>query len=379
MTLSEIRRRHSELFRPRAAIYWSDLALSAAIAWLAFALACTRPSFWSWLGLSLVSGIALWRAAYFIHELSHLKRGALPGFELGWHVLVGIPLLLPSLMIDEHRLHHAKSTYGTARDPEYADVPRWSPWKMLGSVLVLAVVPPALVLRWGFLAPLGWFIPPLGRLLAKHASTLQTNPEFRRALPKPEARRRWFVQELVALAFVWSVAIAWLYRLPTFVLLEWWVVASVALMLNQVRTLVAHAYAGDGRELSIEEQILDSTTVGGNPVLNAWMLPVGTRYHALHHLFPSLPYHSLGELHRRLSRELEPSHMYLRKEPKTLSALLRGLLTKEYTPEGEPLDLCPLDAPAHPGGRGAGNRSGSALGAHGSTAERAGPDVAAAR
>jgi fatty acid desaturase len=28
--------------------------------------------------------------------------------------------------------------------------------------------------------------------------------------------------------------------------------------------------------------------------------PVGLRYHALHHLLPSLPYHSLGEAHRRL-------------------------------------------------------------------------------
>ena len=35
-------------------------------------------------------------------------------------------------------------------------------------------------------------------------------------------------------------------------------------------------------------------------LLSPLWAPVGLRYHALHHLLPSLPYHSLGEAHRRL-------------------------------------------------------------------------------
>jgi hypothetical protein len=34
--------------------------------------------------------------------------------------------------------------------------------------------------------------------------------------------------------------------------------------------------------------------------------PLGLRYHALHHLFPSLPYHALGTAHRRLIVALPP-------------------------------------------------------------------------
>ena len=40
--------------------------------------------------------------------------------------------------------------------------------------------------------------------------------------------------------------------------------------------------------------------------------PVGLRYHALHHLLPSLPYHSLGEAHRRLSAHLGAGSTYAR-------------------------------------------------------------------
>src|SRR3546814_17099824 len=38
--------------------------------------------------------------------------------------------------------------------------------------------------------------------------------------------------------------------------------------------------------------------------------PVGLRYHALHHLLPSMPYHSLGEAHQRLSRHLGLAKTY---------------------------------------------------------------------
>jgi fatty acid desaturase len=45
--------------------------------------------------------------------------------------------------------------------------------------------------------------------------------------------------------------------------------------------------------------------------------PVGLRYHALHHLMPRVPYHSLGEAHRRLVASLpadSPYHQAARRE-----------------------------------------------------------------
>jgi fatty acid desaturase len=53
----------------------------------------------------------------------------------------------------------------------------------------------------------------------------------------------------------------------------------------------------------VTAQYLDSTNVPDGFLPYLWA-PVGLRYHALHHLLPSLPYHSLGEAHRRISGAL---------------------------------------------------------------------------
>jgi fatty acid desaturase len=69
--------------------------------------------------------------------------------------------------------------------------------------------------------------------------------------------------------------------------------------------------------------MFDSTTIPGRPLLTELWAPLGQRYHALHHLMPSIPYHSLGIAHRRLMRNLPPDspcHQTLR--PSLLAALV---------------------------------------------------------
>ena len=79
----------------------------------------------------LVAALALYRALLFIHELTHIHRDALPGFRLAWNVLVGIPLLTPSFMYEGvHTLHHARTRYGTAEDPEYLPLGLMKPWTL---------------------------------------------------------------------------------------------------------------------------------------------------------------------------------------------------------------------------------------------------------
>jgi fatty acid desaturase len=58
------------------------------------------------------------------------------------------------------------------------------------------------------------------------------------------------------------------------------------------------------------EQMEDSINITGQAWLTLLLFPVGLRYHALHHLFPSLPYHNLGKAHRRLSALLPPDAPY---------------------------------------------------------------------
>ncbi len=314
-----LRRRFAEQFRPNPLIYWPDMLGSAGAGWAAFALSVLADH-WAVAGAAgLVAAILLWRAAYFIHELNHLRLGALPGFAFVWHLVAGGPLLLPSLMIDAHVDHHRKTTYGTARDPEYCDVVEWSRGKMLLSVLLHALVPPLLVLRWAFLSPLGWISPSVRRFSVEQCSTLQSNHEFRRSMPKPAELRRWAIQEIGMAIFVWcaagGLAVTGQWRWAV----HWWAVMAMALMLNQVRTLVSHIYEGDGEPMSLEAQLLDTATLDGSALLTGWMTPVGTRFHALHHLLPTLPYHSLPLVHAALVAELGRDAPYQRTK-------FRGLL-----------------------------------------------------
>ena len=99
-------------------------------------------------------------------------------------------------------------------------------------------------------------------------------------------------------------------------------VFSVVALLNQLRTLVAHLWENDGQPMTVTAQYLDSVNVPPpSPFAELWA-PVGLRYHALHHLMPSLPYHSLGEAHRRLRVHLELGTTFWQANHKGMTPLL---------------------------------------------------------
>ena len=71
-----------------------------------------------------------------------------------------------------------------------------------------------------------------------------------------------------------------------------------------MRLLGDHHLASDGGELSFHDHVLDSCNYT-EPDLGVWLFcPFSIRYHALHHMFPSLPYHNLPAAHDYLSRDL---------------------------------------------------------------------------
>ena len=315
-----------DLQEARPGIYWPDLIASAAIGYggLVGAILLSPP--WLAVVAGVIGALGLYRALLFIHELSHIHRNALPGFRLGWNLLVGIPILMPSLMYENvHTLHHARTRYGTADDPEYLPLALMKPWSLPVFVLTALLLPVALLIRSALLVPLGAVIPPLRRIVWERFSALAINPAFRRAPAEGEFGRLVFWQELGASA--WAIALvsmsaAWGWR-PLLIGLA---VISLGALLNQVRTLVAHLWQNEGEAMTVTGQFLDSVNVPPPGRFAAVWAPVGLRFHALHHLLPSMPYHSLAEAHRRLHDHLGPAATYGRASYPGLAPLVGRLV-----------------------------------------------------
>lgn len=293
-------------------IFWSDFLFSAALGYAALAVAILAGPLWLKIVAAAVSVLALYRAGGFIHEVTHMKHSSVPGFRFGFNAVIGVPLLVPSYMYEGiHNLHHARTRYGTDQDPEYLPLALMKPWTLPVFILVSILAPFALLFRNAVLAPLSLFIPPLRKLVVERYSGLVINPAFRRRPAEGEARRNWIWQETAA--SIWSIALltgVFTGIIPLNAFLIFLGIVSAVAVLNQIRTLVAHLWENDGEPLSVTAQFLDSVNVPPPGLLPALWAPVGLRYHALHHLLPSVPYHALGEAHRRLSAELAPDSAY---------------------------------------------------------------------
>lgn len=294
----------------RPEIYWPDMLGSAALGYAALAGAILIGDPVAAVLSGVIAALALYRALLFIHELTHIHKNALPGFRLAWNLVVGIPMLTPSLMYEGvHTLHHARTRYGTVEDPEYLPLALMKPWSLPVFALVALLLPVGLLIRSAVLVPLGAVIPPLRRLVWERASALSINPEFRRRPPEGEFARQVFWQEVGASA--WALFVVWWSATHSWrPLLIGIAVVSLTALLNQIRTLVAHLWENEGEAMTVTGQYLDSVNVPPPAALAPLWAPVGLRYHALHHLLPSMPYHSLAEAHRRIVAHLGAGSTY---------------------------------------------------------------------
>jgi fatty acid desaturase len=318
-----------DLNAPDSRIYWLDFLASAAIGYVGLFMAIATSSVLPAMTAAIVAILALYRAGSFIHELTHIKRSSVPGFHRGWNAIIGIPLLVPSFMYEGvHNLHHARTRYGTAEDPEYLPLALMKPWTVPLFVLVSALGPVALFFRYALLTPLSLLFRPLRTLVVERYSGLVINPGFRRRHPEGEARSQWLWLE--AAACLWAIGlltavVAGIVPLRSFLIFLG--VASGVVVLNQIRTLVAHLWENEGEVMSVTAQFLDSVNVPPPALLPALWAPVGLRYHALHHLLPGVPYHALGEAHRRLSAAMAPESTYYRANYAGLPGLIVRLVS----------------------------------------------------
>ena len=171
------------------------------------------------------------------------------------------------------------------------------------------------------ITPLGVVFPGLRTYVWERFSALAINPAFRRRPADGEMKRRFFWQEVGASAWA-MVLVASVFAFGWHPLLVALAVFSLVALFNQLRTLVAHLWENEGEAMTVTAQYLDSVNVPPPAPLSALWAPVGLRYHALHHLIPSMPYHSLGEAHRRLRLHLESGTTFWQANHRGMTPLL---------------------------------------------------------
>lgn len=304
----------ADLFAPRPAIFWTDLALTTLASYATAAVYLRAPvGSPRQLIAFAVAGLAFFRLGTFIHEIAHVRKEAVKGFRTAWNLVCGVPFLMPHFLYSNHLDHHQWRRYGTRDDGEYLPLATGPARQLFYYALEVLLLPLFAVFRFLVLVPLSLVAPRFREWVLSRFSSYGSNFGYRRRLRASDPRGEWLVWELACFANVALGATLLLTGvLPWPQAVKAYLLAVYTIGLNWLRNLAGHRFLNDGRELDYFGQLVDSITVIGNPLWTELLFPLGLRYHALHHLFPSIPYHNLGKAHRRLMQLLPADSPYRR-------------------------------------------------------------------
>ncbi|MDZ4658322.1 MAG: fatty acid desaturase [Bythopirellula sp.] len=326
-SLSEARRIVGEFFTPNPWIYWPDFLASWTVGIACFQLVdfpqwVTADASWHWpirIVCFIVSALLIYRCSLFIHELVHIRAGEFNSFRFVWNLLCGIPFLIPTFVYYTHLDHHRRKHYGTKEDGEYIPLARLPAWQILFYLSQIFVIPFLAIFRFGVLTPLTWISPSVRNWVHRHASSMIMDPTYIRPLPTKKTLRIIRFQEVLVFLFIWFMALRLFWAggllfkepLPMSFLPHVYLTGVFIMGINALRTLGAHRWTHLGEhEMTFVEQMLDSVNYPKNPLIGGLWAPIGLRFHALHHIFPTMPYHALPEAHRRLIRDLPADSPY---------------------------------------------------------------------
>jgi fatty acid desaturase len=351
-SLSEARRIVGDFFRPNPWIYWTDFLVSWAVGVACYGLVM-HPELvsvnvaWHWpitIATFVVSSLAFYRSSLFIHELVHIRADDFKAFRFVWNLLVGIPFLIPTFVYYTHIDHHRRKHYGTKEDGEYIPLATMPTWQILVYLSQIFVIPIVAIVRWGLLTPLTWVSPRFRDWVHQHASAMIMDPKYIRPLPTNKVRRMIRIQEFCCFAFIWAVVARMTINYgvffkeplsPMFVV-QAYCTGVFIVTINALRTLGAHRWTHDGsREMTFVEQMLDSVNYPHHPLIGGLWAPIGLRFHALHHIFPTMPYHALATAHKRLMKDLPADSPYRRTEARSLREVIGTLWQRAAASQGQ--------------------------------------------
>lgn len=308
-----IRDADTDFFRVSPLRYWIDFLVSITAAYLAAGIYLAAPiGSWPQFAAFPIAAFWLYRMGSLIHEVCHLGAHEMPFFKATWNALGGIMTLTPSpFFTRHHRDHHSRRFYGTPEDPEYvANVMEGGNAASIAGYVLHVLAFPVLVFLRFLLVPLTFIHPAVREWTLRKASSLTLNRRYERKVT-PAERRVIFAVEIpcfLRAALIPALVLAGLNPWTRIPLL--YALAMATVLLNQLRQLADHHFEGDGSRVDMEAHILDSCNFTSNDPLTLLLFPFSIRYHALHHLFPSMPYHNLKKAHEYLSATLPADSPY---------------------------------------------------------------------
>ena len=320
-------------FAPNLVIYYLDFTLCCLIGNIFLILATQQPD-WSAAQAAcvIVSAFILFRATVFIHETYHLSK-SLKGFIWYYNLLHGFLHKIPYYGYTTHRYHHLPETYGTMNDPEYEVLGDKSKFYNLffAPLILMALQPVFMMVRWGIM-PL--FLPFIGKKarmgIYTYASALAMNIRYQRPAPSDVEKKDWYMQDACCLFYSAVTVVLFVAGyLPSNLLAIWYVSVYLISVVNYYRTMLNHRYFTGFDSTNHKQQVIDSITYVLTP-FNALFFPVGLGYHALHHMFPQIPYHNMGKVHNVLMHTLPEDHPYRVTLINSYRAGLRELLAKKF-------------------------------------------------
>lgn len=176
------------------------------------------------------------------------------------------------------------------------------------------------------MTPISFLKPSWRQWTLEHWSSFVIDLKYKRPLDGSEPRRLWaWIEVGCHIRAVALFAVCFLPFVPWYQFLLIYALAICILTLNHVRTLAAHNYRGDGEAMTHAEQLFDSNDISSRAPWTLALCPVGLRFHALHHLFPAMPYHNLERAHLRLMEKLPQDALYRHCVHPSLFSVLRQL------------------------------------------------------
>jgi len=311
-----------DLMEYRPWIYFADLTISAAVGYFAcweyFTVEDYSAAQLFWF---IVAGLALFRAGVFVNEIALMPEGRMRAFKAYWNLICGIPLLTPSFMYQparptdrEELARRAAAGLNSPPEPEETPTPR-----SLGSQALKVLAVPVLgVLRFVLLSPLLFLSPRhqswIMARLAMYFPGLRLSEVFGRGLAPTLGWKR-SIAELCCFGVMMFVIFAYADDIvPWSTFAELYALSVFAVALHCMRALFL-------RRRRAKATLGQGVTVEGPAVIDALILPVGSRYQALRETVPTVPYHNLGAAHRRLVAGLPADSAYRRGVRRLGSAL----------------------------------------------------------